>query len=622
MRKFLLPLFLGLFAFGPLSAQCDLAAEISDLSCDPDTGETLFRLTITGSEESYRFTDFGLEFPIPFDDFFIIPLQPGDSIVLRVDSGTDPDICRDSIVVYGGEDCTAFSNNCFVHIEPAGTVQCGIPDSLTAFVTGTAPFTYAWSTGATTATIATQPDQFFYDLTVTDAQGCTSFAHYSLSNASLFVHVESSGNACNGELPTLTASAFPEDGTYTFLWSTGDTTQSITGVEAEELYTVTVTDAAGCSNTGTGLYHPGGFGTWLEIEGPTTINCSGEPITLSVVDPQPGTEYTWINGLDTLTGDSITIAEGGYFQVIGIQTDNPACQSFGAYQVEDFSFELEDLAIIDFFGGCDPAQVCLGVVETQNLNLLFHPTEVIWSSPTGGEFEEQFGSVCVNEPGVYQATVITPCDTFELFVEVKDFEPCTDVCGTITMDVDEDCQPDPNQPEWWSLPIMLTNDSTNISYFAHPNLDGSFCTSLPTGTYQLAMMFLDGMMISTDCEENTSSMVVEVVNGGNMELFARTAPEQEPENTTGIFTAAADVARLKVFPNPSDGSIRIAPEGLDLRATDVLTIYDALGRVQDRTTVAGLPVPWQPRGLTSGMYQLVVTAENGVLKARSTVVVR
>lgn len=622
MRKFLLPIFFGLFACSSLSAQCDLMAEVSDLSCDPTTGETIFRLTVTGSEETYRFTDFNLELSLPFDDFFIIPLDGLDSVVLRIDSGTEPDICRDSVVVYRPVDCTGSPSNCFTRIEPAGRDECGVPDSLVAIVTGTAPFTYEWSTGATTATIATQPDQLFYDLTVTDAAGCTSFAHYFLSNASLFVHVESSGNACRDEIPTLTASVYPEEGTYTFLWSTGDTTQSITGVSPEELYSVTVTDAAGCSATGTGLYHPGGFGVWLEIEGPTSIGCDGDSITLSVIDPQPDVVYTWINGFDTLTGPSITVVEGGYFQVIGNQIDNPGCQSFGGYEVQDFNFSPEDLAIVDLLGFCDPERACFGVVNTQNLNLLFHPVEVIWSSPTGDDFGEQFGTICVRDPGVYQATIITPCDTVVLFTEVKDFEPCTDLCGTITMDVDEDCLPDADQPEWWSVPVMLTNDSTNVSYFIHANLDGSFCATVPTGSYQMTMTSLDGMMVSTDCETNTSSMVVGLAGANNMELFARFSPEEAPETSTSVFTAAASSGQLNVYPNPGDGSIRIAPEGLDLVASDVLTVYDALGRLQDRTTVAGLPVPWRPRGLTSGMYQLVVTAENGRLKARSTVVVR
>ena len=115
---------------------------------------------------------------------------------------------------------------------------------------GTPPYTYSWSTGATTPTISSLCAGV-YTVTVTDFKGCTSVQSVTITqptdiNAGLsFTNVTCNG-ACNG-----TATSAPSGGTpgYTFSWSTGATTATISGL-CPGTYTVTVTDLNGCTKVG------------------------------------------------------------------------------------------------------------------------------------------------------------------------------------------------------------------------------------------------------------------------------------------------------------------------------------------------------------------------------------
>jgi hypothetical protein len=137
-------------------------------------------------------------------------------------------------------------------ITPGGSTALCTGGSVT--LTASAGSTYAWSTGATTQAI-TVSAAGNYSVTVTDASGCsaTSAATAVTMNTppSAFILAETSAKAgggatgfglwCEGTPVILTAKP---DG-MTYLWSTGETTQTIT-VNAEANYSVTVTNAGGC----------------------------------------------------------------------------------------------------------------------------------------------------------------------------------------------------------------------------------------------------------------------------------------------------------------------------------------------------------------------------------------
>src|SRR4029453_13308879 len=115
---------------------------------------------------------------------------------------------------------------------------------------GTAPFTYAWSNGATTQDLTAIPAGT-YNVTVTDAGGCTQTLNgIVVTEPAAIVLTETHVNAnCNGASTgsidlTVTGGTSP----FTYAWSNGATTQDLTAIPAGT-YDVTVTDAGGCTQT-------------------------------------------------------------------------------------------------------------------------------------------------------------------------------------------------------------------------------------------------------------------------------------------------------------------------------------------------------------------------------------
>lgn len=110
-------------------------------------------------------------------------------------------------------------------------------------LTGTAPYSYQWSTGATSASI-TGLTPGYYSVTVTDALMNQEIKDayiedWSMSLSANIIH--SSGS--NGSIQVY---AFGGISPYSFNWSNGATTSLISNLDTGIIYTVSVTDASGC----------------------------------------------------------------------------------------------------------------------------------------------------------------------------------------------------------------------------------------------------------------------------------------------------------------------------------------------------------------------------------------
>ncbi len=158
---------------------------------------------------------------------------------------------------------------------------------------------YQWSTGATTASINVNTAGN-YSVTVSTSNGCSGSASVTvIQNQASSVTISGNTVICSGIGTSLTASSGTD-----YLWSTGDTTQSIS-VNNPGAYSVTVTNSNGCSNSATQ--------TVSLMEQPTISGnnhiCSGQSTTLSA---SGSSSYAWSNGAST---SFITVNTPGNYTV-------------------------------------------------------------------------------------------------------------------------------------------------------------------------------------------------------------------------------------------------------------------------------------------------------------------
>ncbi len=224
------------------------------------------------------------------------------------------DVSYDNIVDYSKviwscpttPNCSGFS----VSTSVSGTSITANPSG------GTSPYTYSWSNGRTTQTISGL-NNGTYTVTATDNEGCTASASGTVG-----------GNPCQSNPVSVTTNvsgtsitANPSGGTspYSYIWSNGETTKTISGL-SNGTYTVTATDANGCSASASGT-----VGIDPCIANPLTISVavSGDDITLSRSGTFPY-DYNWSgpNGFTSTSRNPSNLDPGTYYVTV---TDANGC---------------------------------------------------------------------------------------------------------------------------------------------------------------------------------------------------------------------------------------------------------------------------------------------------------
>jgi gliding motility-associated-like protein len=229
--------------------------------------------------------------------------------------------CRDSLSV-----TVTQAPEMFVVLAASTDVKCNAGADGTVDITvsgGTPPYSFNWSNGHLLEDLVNVVAGT-YSVTVEDANGCVKTLTQVVNEpSSLTLALAGTNIICNGaKNGTVTSTVGGGVAPYTYFWSNGDTASSLTGVGGG-LYTVIVTDANGCSISGTvTLTEPPVYSLALNV---TNVLCFGDStgtISTTAGGGTPPYTYLWNTGA---TDSVLTGVPVGFYSVT--ITDVNGCSS-------------------------------------------------------------------------------------------------------------------------------------------------------------------------------------------------------------------------------------------------------------------------------------------------------
>jgi len=219
-------------------------------------------------------------------------------------------------------------------IEISDTIDCygNNSGSVAAVVSGgRGPYTFLWdnmSTGSINTGLVAGP----VSATITDQNGCAEMADFVLPEPTLLTLTSSNTliscfNGADG-----TATALPDGGIppYTFLWENSQTIQTATGLPLG-MTTVTVTDAAGCSNnTSVDISQNDEIALSFVPTAPTCFNGQNGNLTVVATGGTGDYTYNWENGQTSATSAGL-MAETYQVTV----TDQSMCSQIDSFAIPE-----------------------------------------------------------------------------------------------------------------------------------------------------------------------------------------------------------------------------------------------------------------------------------------------
>lgn len=345
----------------------------------------------------------------------------------------------------------------------AGASVVCLGNSLT--LTASGANSYSWSNGPNTAVNIVSPTtNTIYNVSGTDANGCTGSASRSVNVISVSVSITGPSTVCAGSNVILTAS-----GASSYSWSNGATTASISvSPSVTSIFTATGT-TAGC--VGSGIQTVSVTTVSVSITGPSTV-CAGSSLTLTA---NGLSTYTWNTGSNLAT---TVVSPTANITYTTMGTGVGSCTAMATKAVTVVALPIVNLI-------ATPTIVCV------NGN-----TSTLATTPPGGVITGSNVSGSVFTPGASSGT-FTPIYTF-----VSPISGCT---GTTSATIVV------------SLCTALSSNSIGGSLNVYPNpAHNSITVELDNGAEKtIEIMDLTGRVVLTQ-HFATRSLIVnisELANG-------------------------------------------------------------------------------------------------------------
>ena len=357
-----------------------------------------------------------------------------------------------TVTVTNTDNCTATSspenvtvNTAVANITPQGpTTFCPGGDVVLQANSGQS---YMWSTGDLTQSI-TVSSAGTYTVTVVNINGCTEVSapiSTTVSVPQAIITAAGPTTICPGDSVTLTANTGSS-----YLWSTGDITQSIQASQAGN-YTVTVTNMDGCDTISTPVQVtidvPVAIAT---AQGPTNF-CEGDNVTISANN---GSAYLWSTGETT---QAITAGVAGIYSVT-------VTNATGCTEVSN-NIVVTTMSAVASITALGPTIFCPGGDVTLEANSGLSYT---WSNGATTQ------SITVSDEGNYTVNVVNNngCDATSAPVQVT-VSPLPQIsftadrlggCDPFTPQFINNTITDPNATYFWDFGDSTTSTLANPSH--------------------------------------------------------------------------------------------------------------------------------------------------------------
>ena len=362
---------------------------------------------------------------------------------------------------------------------------------------GTTAYSYIWSNGATTQDlINVGPGSYF--VTVTDMNGCLAYANATITEPALFevVLMGQIDVTCfdysNGSIDIEPNGGTPN---YTYMWNDGVTTQDRFNLVAGT-YSVTVTDAQGCTASGTWtITQP----SQLQIVNPVVTNVtinggSNGSIDITVTGGTPPYEYLWSNG--ATTQDLVNIPAGTYSVTV---TDFYGCETTGQWIVEEPL--ILEITIVTTTPPCydmDNGTIDLGIIGGVS------PYTIVWWY--NGAFFSNQEDLSNLAPGTYYVTV-------------------TDVNGATATGNATITEPD-----------ELILSETHVNIMCYGNMTGSVDLTVMGGTAPYTYLWSNGAITQDINGLAAGTYFVTVTDDHNCMAYLSVTITQPPLLVAGVTT--------------------------------------------------------------------------------------
>ncbi|MEO1437890.1 MAG: hypothetical protein AAFV80_20280, partial [Bacteroidota bacterium] len=215
---------------------------------------------------------------------------------------------------------------------------------------GMGPYDYLWNTGETTETISNLSSGDFF-VTITDATGCFGVASSTLSDPDLLVASTTilTDNLCGLDNGILIASATSGEPPFAFLWNNGETTESISNLDAGD-YFVTISNDNGCFDiaSATILDIDPLEASAVVVQDASCGNIPDGSIQLSVIGGSAPYTYNWSNAVTS--ADNLNLFAGDYDYTV---TDANGCILTGTETVDSEDVAPPSLVLQDITAELD-----------------------------------------------------------------------------------------------------------------------------------------------------------------------------------------------------------------------------------------------------------------------------